>query len=135
MTDQLALFTANHAPLVPTVEPAPPAPKPAPLPVLAVGQRVRIDDGALLFPGHLGEVASVSDFAIAVAIDGYPGPPHPRYIPERLTPVGSEVVKEWRWWPDLGQWLYTGHMGLAATAVCLHPDSQLFPVGIDPNEQ
>ena len=142
--EQLSLFNPiDNKPYVVPVEdaiapPTPPAPPPVSTtvepPTLEPGQRVRVADDALIFSGKLGTVKDCNGLGVSIEVDGYTGPPHPRFAPEQLEPVEAGVVKEWRWWPDQQIWHYTGHMGLAESAVCLHPNSKLFPVGVDPNE-
>ncbi|MEO0533301.1 MAG: hypothetical protein AAF215_05490 [Cyanobacteria bacterium P01_A01_bin.123] len=74
---------------------------------------------------------------------GVPGHPYPcrsdrlcepteaMEVPSEPAPI--KVFSEWRWWESTQRWTYTGRMGLSIKPS--HPNSKVFPYGVDPNEE
>ena len=74
---------------------------------------------------------------------GVPGHPYPCAAKHLLGPTeaaekpkqseAGETLCEWRWWPSTKRWTYTGRMGLDIKPS--HPNSEVFPHGVDPNKE
>lgn len=74
---------------------------------------------------------------------GVPGHPYPCRSDRLCEPVEAaevsselaptQVFCEWRWWESTQRWTYTGRMGINDQPH--HPNSEMFPYGVDPNEE